>query len=87
ITAGTAIRESMDIIGAHNATLAGVLVSLDRQEHGRGEMSAIQEVERDYGCKVTAIITLADLIAWLEEKPEMADHLAQVRAYQKAYGI
>lgn len=87
ITAGTAIRESMDIIGAHNATLAGVLVSLDRQERGRGEMSAIQEVERDYGCKVTAIITLADLIAWLEEKPEMADHLAQVRAYQKAYGI
>ena len=87
ITAGTAIRESMDIIGAHNATLAGVLVSLDRQERGRGEMSAIQEVERDYGCKVTAIITLADLISWLEEKPEMADHLAQVRAYQKAYGI
>ena len=71
ITAGTAIRESMEIIQANGATLAGVLISLDRQERGRGEISAIQEVERDYGCKVTSIITLKDLIAYLEEKPEM----------------
>ncbi len=62
ITAGTAIRESMEIIQAHGATLAGVLISLDRQERGRGEISAIQEVERDYGCKVISIITLKDLI-------------------------
>ena len=62
ITAGTAIRESMDIISAHNATLAGVMISLDRQERGRSDISAIQEVERDYQCKVTAIITLAELI-------------------------
>lgn len=67
ITAGTAIRESMEIIQAHGATLAGVLISLDRQERGRGEISAIQEVERDYGCKVISIITLKDLIAYLEE--------------------
>ncbi|RPE00974.1 orotate phosphoribosyltransferase [Candidatus Pantoea deserta] len=87
ITAGTAIRESMDIINAHKATLAGVLISLDRQERGRGDISAIQEVERDYKCQVTAIITLKDLISYLEEKPEMADHLAKVRAYQKEYGI
>jgi len=87
ITAGTAIRESMDIISAHNATLAGVLISLDRQERGRSDISAIQEVERDYKCKVTAIITLAELIDYLEEKPEMADHLAKVRAYRKEYGI
>ncbi|WP_313681754.1 orotate phosphoribosyltransferase [Pantoea sp.] len=87
ITAGTAIRESMDIINAHNATLAGVLISLDRQERGRSDISAIQEVERDYSCKVTAIITLAELIDYLEEKPEMADHLAKVRAYRKEYGI
>ncbi|OIV46284.1 orotate phosphoribosyltransferase [Sodalis sp. TME1] len=87
ITAGTAIRESMAIIAAHQATLAGVMISLDRQEKGRGEISAIQEVERDYHCKVLAILTLADLIAYLEEKGEMADHLAAVRAYQQQYGI
>ncbi|MGL9724520.1 orotate phosphoribosyltransferase [Sodalis sp. (in: enterobacteria)] len=87
ITAGTAIRESMAIIAAHQATLAGVMISLDRQEKGGGEISAMQEVERDYHCKVLAIITLADLIAYLEEKGEMADHLAAVRAYQQQYGI
>lgn len=87
ITAGTAIRESMEIIEANGAQLAGVLISLDRQERGRGDISAIQEVERDYKCKVTALITLADLIAYLQERPEMADHLAAVRGYQKEYGI
>lgn len=87
ITAGTAIRESMEIIAAHQATLAGVLISLDRQERGRGAISAIQEVERDYGCKVISIITLKDLIAYLEEQPEMADHLIAVRAYRSEFGI
>ncbi len=87
ITAGTAIRESMEIINANNASLAGVLISLDRQERGREDISAIQEVERDYGCKVISIITLADLIDYLEEKTEMADHLAAVRAYRQQYGI
>lgn len=87
ITAGTAIRESMEIIAANGATLAGVLISLDRQERGRGDISAIQEVERDYKCQVTALITLTDLIDYLQEKPEMADHLAAVRRYQQEYGI
>lgn len=87
ITAGTAIRESMEIIAAHKATLAGVLISLDRQEQGRGDISAIQEVERDYQCRVTSIISLNDLICYLEEKPEMAEHLTAVRAYQQQYGI
>ena len=64
-----------------------VLISLDRQERGRGEISAIQEVERDYGCQVISIITLKELIAYLEEKPEMAEYLASVRAYREAYGI
>ncbi len=77
----------MEIIQANGATLAGVLISLDRQERGRGEISAIQEVERDYGCKVTSIITLKDLIAYLEEKPEMADHLAAVRKYREEFGV
>ena len=87
ITAGTAIRESMDIIKANGAALAGVLIALDRQEKGKGELSAIQEVERDYQAKVIAIITLGDLIRYLEEKPEMADALAQVRDYRAQYGI
>ena len=87
ITAGTAIRESMNIIKANGAALAGVLIALDRQEKGKGELSAIQEVERDYQAKVRAIITLGDLIRYLEEKPEMADALALVRAYRTQYGI
>ncbi|RJG50594.1 orotate phosphoribosyltransferase [Motilimonas pumila] len=87
ITAGTAIRESMDIIQACGASLAGVLIALDRQEKGKGELSAIQEVERDYNAQVTSIIKLADLISYLEEKPEMAEHLASVKAYREQYGI
>mgnify|MGYP004705900305 FL=1 len=87
ITAGTAIRESMEIIGAHGATLAGVMIALDRQERGRAELSAIQEVERDYQCKVISIITLTDLIAYLAEKPEMAAHLDAVKAYREQFGV
>ena len=87
ITAGTAIRESMDIISAQGASLAGVLIALDRQERGRGELSAIQEVERDYECKVISIITLKDLITYLQEKPEMAEHLAAVQTYRDSYGV
>ncbi|MFD1007904.1 MULTISPECIES: orotate phosphoribosyltransferase [Oceanisphaera] len=87
ITAGTAIRESMDIIQANGAELAGVLIALDRQEKGKGELSAIQEVERDYNAEVTAIITLADLVEYLSEQPAMAEHLEQVQAYRQQYGI
>ncbi|WP_298721588.1 orotate phosphoribosyltransferase [uncultured Oceanisphaera sp.] len=87
ITAGTAIRESMDIIQANGAELAGVLIALDRQEKGKGELSAIQEVERDYNAEVTAIITLADLIEYLAEQPGMSEHLDRVRAYREQYGI
>lgn len=87
ITAGTAIRESMDIIHANGATLAGVLIALDRQEKGQGELSAIQEVERDYQAQVTAIITLADLVTYLREQPDMAEHLTRVQAYREQYGI
>ncbi|MBV7315721.1 orotate phosphoribosyltransferase [Shewanella sp. NIFS-20-20] len=87
ITAGTAIRESMDIIQAHEASLAGVLIALDRQEKGKGELSAIQEVERDYGCAVIAIITLGDLISYLSEKPGMETELAAVSRYRQQYGI
>ncbi|SQD79606.1 orotate phosphoribosyltransferase [Moritella yayanosii] len=87
ITAGTAIRESMDIIQAHNAELSGVLIALDRQEKGKGELSAIQEIERDYGCKVLSIVTLADLVSFLADKPEMQQHLETVKTYRENYGI
>jgi len=87
ITAGTAIRESMDIIQAHNAVLAGVLIALDRQEKGNAELSAIQEVERDYNAKVISIVQLSDVVTYLESKPEMKVHLESVRAYREQYGI
>ena len=87
ITAGTAIRESMDIIEAHQAQLAGVLIALDRQEKGKGELSAIQEVERDFGTKVISIVTLGDLISYLEQNSAYADYLPKVQAYRENYGI
>ncbi|GIU13726.1 MULTISPECIES: orotate phosphoribosyltransferase [Shewanella] len=87
ITAGTAIRESMEIIAAHNAKLAGVLIALDRQEKGKGELSAIQEVERDFGCDIVSIIKLEDLINYLSEKSGMETELASVSAYRDQYGI
>ncbi|MEN0677746.1 orotate phosphoribosyltransferase [Plesiomonas shigelloides] len=91
ITAGTAIRESMEIIAANQASLAGVMIALNRMERGQGVLSAIQEVERDYGCQVIAIITLNDLISYLEEQvasqPELALHLDAVRAYRAEYGV
>lgn len=87
ITAGTAIRESMEIIKAHGAELSGVLIALDRQEKGQAELSAIQEVERDFNTQVISIVTLADLIFYLEEKPDMADSLASIKKYREDYGI
>ena len=87
ITAGTAIRESMEIIKAQGAELAGVLIALDRQERGQGELSAIQEVERDFGTKVVSIVGLNDLISYLEGKPELAEHLDAVRAYRAQFGV
>ncbi|CDG89585.1 orotate phosphoribosyltransferase [Xenorhabdus bovienii] len=87
ITAGTAIRESMEIIKQHGATLSGVILCLDRQERGRETLSAIQEVERDYHCKVFSIITLNDLISYLRENPDMQPYLAAVEVYCREYGI
>lgn len=95
ITAGTAIRESMEIIKTHGAQLSGVLIALDRQEKGQGELSAIQEVERDFGTQVAAIVTLGDVVTYLEEKleekvanqPELAENLASIKKYRLNYGI
>jgi orotate phosphoribosyltransferase len=95
ITAGTAIRESMEIIKTHGAQLSGVLIALDRQEKGQGELSAIQEVERDFGTQVAAIVTLGDVVTFLEEKveeqgtdnSELAENLASIKKYRLNYGI
>ena len=87
ITAGTAIRESMDIIQAEGATPAGVVIALDRQEKGKGERSAIQEVESDYGMPVAAIVRLEHLIAYLAEKPDAKASLEMIEKYRSTYGI
>ena len=87
ITAGTAIRESMELIAQQQANLAGVLIALDRQEKGQGKLSAIQEVERDFGTKVISIVTLGDVVEYLQTKPEYAEHLINVTAYREQYGI
>ncbi|MDP4535228.1 orotate phosphoribosyltransferase [Alkalimonas collagenimarina] len=87
ITAGTAIRESMQIIAAAGATLSGVLIALDRQERGKADLSAIQEVERDFNTKVISIISLTDLISYLADQPELAAHLDAVQAYRAEYGV
>ena len=91
ITAGTAIRESMQIIAAQGATLSGVLIALDRQEKGQSELSAIQEVERDFETQVAAIVTLGDVVTFLEEQvatqPALAENLAAIKQYRVNYGI
>lgn len=87
ITAGTAIRESMDLIQAQGAKPAGVIVALDRMEKGQGELSAIQEVERDYGIPVYSIINMNDLIDYLATKPDMSHYLEAMTDYRSQYGI
>ncbi|MBE9559673.1 MAG: orotate phosphoribosyltransferase [Proteobacteria bacterium] len=87
ITAGTAIREAVDIIQAEGAATSAVLIALDRQEKGKGDLSAIQEVNKDYGIDVFSIITMADLIDYLATDDSFAEHLAAMQAYRSEYGI
>jgi orotate phosphoribosyltransferase len=87
ITAGTAIREVMEIVDAAGATAVGIVVAVDRQERGQGGLSAIQEVERDFGVTVIAIITLGQIIEYLEETGRYAEHLDAIRGYREEFGI
>ncbi len=87
ITAGTAIRESMELISANQAELASVLIALNRKERGKGELSAIQEVERDYQCQVLSIIDLDDLMQFIEQDPRYSSHLPEMRAYRAEFGV
>ena len=87
ITAGTAIRESMELISTNQAELAAVLIALNRKERGKGELSAIQEVERDYQCQVLSIIDLDDLMQFIEQDPRYSSHLPEMRAYRAEFGV
>ncbi|AAZ36832.1 orotate phosphoribosyltransferase [Pseudomonas savastanoi pv. phaseolicola] len=87
ITAGTAIREVMQIIKDQSATAAGVLIALNRQERGNGELSAIQEVERDFGIPVVSIVSLNQVLEFLADDPQLKQHLPAVEAYRMQYGI
>ena len=87
ISAGTSVRESVDLIRAAGATPAAVLIALDHQERGQGDLSAVQEVERNYGIPVLSVATLTDLIDYLSGHPDLENKLAAVRAYRSSYGI
>lgn len=87
ITAGTAIREAVDIIKVEQAEPVGVLIALDRQEKGQGKKSAVQEVEQDLGLKVSNIIAMENLISYLAEDPSQAGMLASMQSYRAQYGI
>ena len=87
ISAGTSVRESVEIIKAAGATPAGVAIAIDRQERGLGALSAVQEVEKDSGMPVIKIATLADLIQFLDGAADLAEFKSAVQAYRETYGI
>ena len=87
ITEGAAKREAIELIRAAGATPAGILIALDRQERGQGELSATQEVSRDYALPVTAIATLADILATLRGRPGDRAHVERIEDYRRRYGV
>jgi orotate phosphoribosyltransferase len=86
ISAGTSVRESVEIIREAGATPAGVVIALDRMERGMGELSAVQEVEQDYGIPVVAVATLDDLMIFLRQRPDFSGYEAAVARYRENYG-
>ena len=87
ITAGTAVREAYQIISATGANVAGLVISLDRQERGQGALSAVQELGQSLDIQVLSIIRLNDLIDAIEDSSEYEQHLEPVLAYRKKYGV
>ena len=87
ITAGTAIREVMTIIEAHEATPTATLIAIDRMEKGKGELSAIQEVERDYTMKVVSIISFDDVLEYLQESGSKLQQVAAMLKYREDFGV
>ena len=87
ISAGTSVRESIDLIRAAGATPCGVVIALDRMERGQGELSAVQEVQLNYGIPVISIAALDDLLGYLKAAPECMQSLQAVQAYRDRYGV
>jgi orotate phosphoribosyltransferase len=87
ISAGTSVRESVQLIQAAGATAAGVVIALDRQERGQGSLSAVQEVAQTYAIPVVAVASLADLIDYLRGHPELERVLPAVSRYREQYGV
>ena len=87
ISAGTSVNLSVEIINQAGATAAGVAIALDRQERGEDELSAVQEVEQRHQISVINIITLENMIEYLEKIPSMSENLGRIRQYQGTYGI
>lgn len=86
ITAGTAIRESLELIATHGARASGVVVALDREERGAGDLSAVQEVTREFGIPVVAIAGLADLVELVGTNPALLEHGPALRHYRERFG-
>jgi len=87
ISAGTSVRESVNLIRASNAIPCGVVIALDRMERGTGALSAIQEVQVNYNIPVVSIATLDDLMGYLKAEPRLGQHLAAVARYREQYGV
>ena len=87
ITAGTAIRHSVDLIKSEGATPYGVVIGLDRCERGVGDTSAVDEVRRTLGLQVKSVMTMHDIIEWLSEQPEMSESLNLMHQYREQYGV
>jgi orotate phosphoribosyltransferase len=87
ISAGTSVRESIELIRSAGAQPCGVVIALDRMERGQGELSAAQEVRRDYGIPVISIATLDDLLSYLHSEAGMVQNLAAAQSYRDRYGV
>ena len=87
ISAGTSVRESIELIRAAGATPCGVVIALDRMERGQGALSAVQEVRQNYGIPVVSIATLDDLLGYLRDRSEMVQNLRAVQVYRDCYGV
>jgi orotate phosphoribosyltransferase len=86
ISAGTSVRESIELIRSEGAIPCAVVIALDRKERGIGDLSAVQEVESNYGIPVIAIATLDDLLDYLRSETEMSENLSVVQAYRDLFG-
>ena len=86
MTAGTAVREVIEILKGVEASLAGIVIILDRKERGQDERSAVCQIKEDFGVPVFALVDIDDIIAFLQAKGE-TEHLVKMQAYREQYGV